>query len=229
MSVTSTGAPARSMAADSPPKPTPTITTRWRAGASVEVSGAELKGVSVGSSPTFRSDDRAGQDASRCVSRRSAIAPAARSDHVPVQKPTGMGRNDMATPTSGLQLRSMIKASGELELSPGRRAASPRRPPTRCWSASRPRRSIPPTSACCWARPTCRPPRRPAGRGPMVTASVPPQLMRAMAGRVDQSMPVGNEGAGVVVAAGLRPGGPGAARQDRRHARRRHVRPVPHR
>jgi NADPH2:quinone reductase len=37
---------------------------------------------------------------------------------------------------------------------------------------------------------------------PVVTASVPQGLMKAMAGRVDQSMPVGNEGAGVVVAAG---------------------------
>ncbi len=37
---------------------------------------------------------------------------------------------------------------------------------------------------------------------PVVTASIPAALMKAMAGRVDQSMPVGNEGAGVVVAAG---------------------------
>lgn len=37
---------------------------------------------------------------------------------------------------------------------------------------------------------------------PIVTAAVPPAGLRAMAGRVDQSMPVGNEGAGTVVAAG---------------------------
>ena len=37
---------------------------------------------------------------------------------------------------------------------------------------------------------------------PVVTASIPEGLMKAMAGRVGQSMPVGNEGAGVVVAAG---------------------------
>lgn len=37
---------------------------------------------------------------------------------------------------------------------------------------------------------------------PVVTATVPAKLMPAMAGRVDQSMPVGNEGAGVVVKAG---------------------------
>ncbi len=43
------------------------------------------------------------------------------------------------------------------------------------------------------------------GPGPTLNATVPPQLMRAMAGRVDQSMPVGNEGAGTVVAAGSDP------------------------
>jgi NADPH2:quinone reductase len=37
---------------------------------------------------------------------------------------------------------------------------------------------------------------------PVVTASIPPRAMKAMAGRQDQSMPVGNEGAGVVVEAG---------------------------
>ena len=37
---------------------------------------------------------------------------------------------------------------------------------------------------------------------PVVTAQVPEKLMRAMAGRLDESMPVGNEGAGIVVKAG---------------------------
>jgi NADPH:quinone reductase-like Zn-dependent oxidoreductase len=37
---------------------------------------------------------------------------------------------------------------------------------------------------------------------PTLTATVPPQLMKGMAPRVDQSMMVGNEGAGVVVKAG---------------------------
>jgi NADPH:quinone reductase len=37
---------------------------------------------------------------------------------------------------------------------------------------------------------------------PVVTATIPPERMKAIAGRLDQSMPVGNEGAGVVVAAG---------------------------
>src|SRR5262249_57605526 len=37
---------------------------------------------------------------------------------------------------------------------------------------------------------------------PVVTAKVPETGMRAMAGRLDESMPVGNEGAGVVVKTG---------------------------
>lgn len=37
---------------------------------------------------------------------------------------------------------------------------------------------------------------------PVITAPVPEAAMRAMAGRLDHSMPVGNEGAGVVVKAG---------------------------
>jgi NADPH2:quinone reductase len=44
-----------------------------------------------------------------------------------------------------------------------------------------------------------------SGDSTVVTATVPEKAMRAMAGRVDQSMPVGNEGAGVVVAAGSSP------------------------
>jgi NADPH2:quinone reductase len=38
--------------------------------------------------------------------------------------------------------------------------------------------------------------------GPVVASNVSPNAVRAMAARVDQSMPVGNEGAGVVVEAG---------------------------
>src|SRR5262245_21001979 len=37
---------------------------------------------------------------------------------------------------------------------------------------------------------------------PVVTAPIPPAALRSVAGRVDQSLPVGNEGAGVVVRAG---------------------------
>jgi len=37
---------------------------------------------------------------------------------------------------------------------------------------------------------------------PVVTVHIPPQLLPAVVSRVDQPMPVGNEGAGVVVQAG---------------------------
>src|SRR5689334_3893278 len=40
---------------------------------------------------------------------------------------------------------------------------------------------------------------------PVVTATLSPAVMKAMAGRLDQSLPVGNEGAGVVVQAGSSP------------------------
>lgn len=40
---------------------------------------------------------------------------------------------------------------------------------------------------------------------PVITADVPPAALRAMAARLDQSMPVGNEGAGLVVKAGSSP------------------------
>ncbi|HZP39617.1 MAG TPA: zinc-binding dehydrogenase [Methylomirabilota bacterium] len=40
---------------------------------------------------------------------------------------------------------------------------------------------------------------------PVVTARLPPAALKAMAGRLDQPMPVGNEGAGVVVRAGSSP------------------------
>ena len=44
-----------------------------------------------------------------------------------------------------------------------------------------------------------------AGEATVVTAKIPPQFMRAVAGRVGEAMPVGNEGAGVVVEAGSSP------------------------
>jgi NADPH2:quinone reductase len=105
-------------------------------------------------------------------------------------------------PGSGLQLRSLIKASGELELSlakvdipdPGadeilvRIEGSPINPSDLGLLLGAADMSTAKAAA-----------------GPVVTAPVPQQFMRAMAGRVDQSMPVGNEGAGTVVAAGSDP------------------------
>ena len=40
---------------------------------------------------------------------------------------------------------------------------------------------------------------------PVVTAEIRPEMLRGMAGRIDQPMPVGNEGAGVVLSAGSSP------------------------
>lgn len=44
-----------------------------------------------------------------------------------------------------------------------------------------------------------------SGDNAVVTAPVPEQFLRALTARLDQSMPVGNEGAGIVVAAGASP------------------------
>ncbi len=44
-----------------------------------------------------------------------------------------------------------------------------------------------------------------AGSSAVVTAQVPPAMLRAMAPRIDQALPVGNEGAGVVIKAGASP------------------------
>jgi len=105
-------------------------------------------------------------------------------------------------PGSGLQLRSLIRKSGELELSLAkvdipdpaadevlvRVEASPINPSDLGLLLG--------AADLSTAK---------AAPGPVLTASVPPQLMRAMAGRLDQSLPVGNEGAGTVVAAGSDP------------------------
>jgi NADPH:quinone reductase-like Zn-dependent oxidoreductase len=44
-----------------------------------------------------------------------------------------------------------------------------------------------------------------SAQSPVVTADIPENLMRAMAGRLDEAMPVGNEGAGIVIKAGASP------------------------
>ena len=107
--------------------------------------------------------------------------------------------------TTALQLRSLIKASGELELSlasvpipePGvdevlvRIEAAPINPSDLGLLVGAADMSTARTSG--------------TGNDTVVTATVPAPFMRAMAGRVDESMPVGNEGAGVVVKAGASP------------------------
>jgi NADPH:quinone reductase len=103
---------------------------------------------------------------------------------------------------TGLQLRSLIKSSGELELSlasvpipePGpdevlvRVEASPINPSDLGLLIGAADMSTARTSG--------------TREAPVVTAKVPEAAMQAMAGRLDQSMPVGNEGAGVVIKTG---------------------------
>ena len=105
-------------------------------------------------------------------------------------------------PVTGLQLRSLISASGVLELS----------------LASTPIPEIGPDDVLVRIEAA---PLNPSDLGllfgaadmstatqggtaalPVVTARVPDSAMKAMAARLDESMPVGNEGAGVVVKAG---------------------------
>ncbi|MEA2950889.1 MAG: hypothetical protein QOJ96_409 [Alphaproteobacteria bacterium] len=103
---------------------------------------------------------------------------------------------------TGLELRSLIKKSGELELSlanvpipePGpdevlvRVEASPINPSDLGLLVGAADMSTAKASG--------------TGDAAVVTAKVPDGAMKAMAGRLDESMPVGNEGAGVVVKAG---------------------------
>jgi NADPH2:quinone reductase len=108
-------------------------------------------------------------------------------------------------PSSALQLRSLVTPAGELQLSlldvpvpaPGpdelliRIEAAPLNPSDLGLLFG--------AADMATARASGTPQR------PAITATVPPAAMPAMAGRQGQSMPVGNEGAGVVVAAGASP------------------------
>jgi NADPH:quinone reductase-like Zn-dependent oxidoreductase len=113
------------------------------------------------------------------------------------------GGSKMSADTkTGLQLRSLIKKSGELEISlasvpvpePGpdevvvRVEASPINPSDLGLLVGAADMS---TAKASGTR-----------EAPVITAKVPEAAMPAMAGRLDESMPVGNEGAGVVVKTG---------------------------
>jgi NADPH:quinone reductase len=105
-------------------------------------------------------------------------------------------------PDHFLQLRSLIKKSGELELSLAR---VPMTEPAADEVVVRIEASpLNPSDVILLLGLADMKTARASGTValPVVTAAVPEYLMRAMAGRVDQSMPVGNEGAGVVVKAG---------------------------
>ncbi|MGE0598838.1 MAG: zinc-binding dehydrogenase [Dehalococcoidia bacterium] len=110
-----------------------------------------------------------------------------------------------AAPESGLQLRSLIKPEGILELS---LAKVPVSPPAEDEVVVRIEASpINPSDQGLLFGGADMTVARAAGSPelPIVVAPVTPAVMHAMAGRVGQSLPVGNEGAGVVVAAGSSP------------------------
>lgn len=105
-------------------------------------------------------------------------------------------------PGEGLQLRSLVKSSGELELS---LASVPVPEPAADEVLVRIEASpINPSDLGLLLGPADLSTAVVAGTAdrPVVTAKIPEPFLKAMAARLDESMPVGNEGAGVVVAAG---------------------------
>ena len=113
--------------------------------------------------------------------------------------------NTPTIPATALQLRSLVKKSGELELSLQdvpvpepkddevlvRVEATPLNPSDMALLFG--------LADLSTAKQVGTPQR------PVVTATVPERMMRGLAARLDESMPVGNEGAGVVVKAGASP------------------------
>ncbi|MBI1198339.1 MAG: zinc-binding dehydrogenase [Phenylobacterium sp.] len=110
-----------------------------------------------------------------------------------------------ALPERGLQLRSIIKSDGTLELSLAEVAVAP---PTGSEVLVRVEASpLNPSDLGLLLGPADLSTAKASsadGR-PVLTAQVPERFMKAMAARLDQSMPVGNEGAGEVIAAGPDP------------------------
>jgi NADPH2:quinone reductase len=109
------------------------------------------------------------------------------------------------TPENALQLRSLLKKSGELELS---LVDTPVPEPKADEIVLRVEAAPlnPSDLGNLFAGADLRTARfgGTAAR-PVVMATIPPGALQALAGRIDVSMPVGNEGAGVVVAAGSSP------------------------
>lgn len=108
-------------------------------------------------------------------------------------------------PRSALQLCSLIKASGELEISLAQVPLPEPKPAeviVRVEAAP-----LNPSDLALLFGAADMSKARAGGtpEAPIVTASVPAAAMSAMSGRIDQRMPVGNEGAGTVVAAGSSP------------------------
>ncbi len=107
-----------------------------------------------------------------------------------------------AIPTTALQLRSLVKASGQLELSLASVAVPVPKPDEVLVRVEA--TPINPSDLGLLFGAADMGSARAGGTPelPVVTADIPAALMKAMAGRLDESMPVGNEGAGTVVATG---------------------------
>jgi NADPH:quinone reductase-like Zn-dependent oxidoreductase len=103
---------------------------------------------------------------------------------------------------TGLQLRSLVKPTGELELSLARVPIP--RPEADEILVRIEATPINPSDLGLLLGPADPSTAKVTGAGDeaVVTAAIPPELMRMLAARVGESMPVGNEGAGVVVEAG---------------------------
>lgn len=102
----------------------------------------------------------------------------------------------------GLQLRSLVKESGELELSLQRvDAPEPKDDELTIRVEATP---INPSDIGLLVGPADMRAAKISGskESPVVTAPIPANLMRVVAARVGQSLPVGNEGAGTVIKAG---------------------------
>ena len=103
---------------------------------------------------------------------------------------------------NGLQLRSLIKKSGELEIS---LVNVPTKEPSADEVVVRIEATpINPSDLGLLTGAADMTTAKASGTrdAPVITARVPEAGMRAMAGRLDESMPVGNEGAGVIVRTG---------------------------
>ncbi len=108
----------------------------------------------------------------------------------------------MSDHTTGLQLRSLIRKTGDFELSLARvEIPEPAADEVVVRVEASP---INPSDIglLLGAADISTAATKGSGDDVVVTAKVPVQFMKAMAGRLDESMPVGNEGAGVVVRAG---------------------------
>src|ERR1700742_627 len=108
----------------------------------------------------------------------------------------------MSDATSGLQLRSLIRKSGELEIS----LVNVPTPEPKADEVVVRVEATPINPSDLGLLTGAADVSTAQGSGtkqlPVVTAKVPEAGMRAMGGRLDESMPVGNEGAGVVVKTG---------------------------